>query len=199
MTSDAPLTTDTVHNSGINPGVYKASILDVVHDRGLSTAIFLGKTRLAICNRSWDVTNGALDITGADNGRNKIDISRNVEAQGNTAATPGMLSEFVTSIQAGTLKNFTLFHVADTDYAGHNGTWITTTGSGYRTTMATADGWIGQILNAVQNNPLLSAKVALMLTADHGGGTPAEQPHRRHEPYELCDSVFPFRTGNHWR
>ncbi len=170
VTTDSPGTSDTVHNSGSNIGVYKASIFDVVHDRGLSTALYMGKTRLTICERSWNSANGAADTIGADNGKAKIDFSHILEAQNAPTSTPTLLSEFVATIQAGTLRNFTLWHVADTDYAGHNNTWNSSSGSVYRTTMATADGWIGQILNAVQNNTSLNGRVALMLTADHGGG-----------------------------
>src|SRR5678815_4521393 len=140
ITSDAPASTETIHNSGLNPTVYKASIFDVVHDHGLSTALYMGKTRLTICDRSWNATNGALDTIAPDNGRDKIDVASIVEASGNTAATPGMLTSFVSTIQAGTLKNFTLFQIADTDYAGHSGGWRTTTGSTYRNAMKVADG-----------------------------------------------------------
>jgi hypothetical protein len=105
-----------------------------------------------------------------DHGRDKIDVGTITEASGNPAATPGMLSSFVSTIQAGTLKNFTLFQIADTDYAGHSGGWRTTTGSTYRNAMKVADGWLGQILDAVQNNSALTNKVAIILTADHGGG-----------------------------
>lgn len=170
--SDAPATADTAHNSGLNPGVYKASIFDVVHDRGFGTALYMGKTRLQICERSWNATNGALDVIGPDNGRDKIDVANIMEAMG-TMATSTMLGSFLATIQNTTLKNFTLFHVADTDYAGHSGTWSTAAGSTYRNGMRLADGWLGQILDTVENNPALTGKVALILTADHGGGTPA--------------------------
>jgi hypothetical protein len=168
---DAPSSTETVHNSGLNSGLYKASIFDVVHDRGLSTALYMGKARLQICGRSWDAANGALDVTGMDDGRNKIDSATIMEASG-TSATSTMLATFVGSIATSTLKNFTIFHIADTDYAGHSGGWSTTVGSPYRNTMKTADGWLGQILDALQANAALTGKVAIILTADHGGGSP---------------------------
>lgn len=189
--SDAPLTTEIAHNSGLNPGVYKASIFDVVHDRGLSTALYMGKTRLTICDRSWDATNGALDLIGASNGRDKIDFAHIVEAGGDPTATPGILAEFVATIQAGTLKNFTMWHVADTDYAGHSGGWSTTVGGTYRNVMKVADGWLGQILDAVQNNATLAGKVAIMLTADHGGG--GATPNNTHTDFALQGNyTIPF-------
>lgn len=189
--SDAPLATETVHNSGLNIGVYKAGIFDMVHDRGFGTALYMGKTRLTICDRSWDATNGALDTTGVDNGRDKIDIGMIVEASGVPTATPGMLANFVAAIQAGTLKNFTLFQIADTDYAGHSGGWSTTVGGGYRNTMKTADGWLVQILDAVQNNAALAGRVAIMLTADHGGG--GTTPNNTHTDATLLGNyTIPF-------
>src|SRR5687768_6154442 len=44
--SNFPTATHTVHASGTNPEIYEAGNFDVVHDRGLSTALDLGKTRL---------------------------------------------------------------------------------------------------------------------------------------------------------
>ena len=174
VTSDSPAATDTVHvyaaSSGVNSGPYKASVFDVVHDHGLSTALYLGKDRLSICTRSWNATNGALDVTGADNGRNKVDTFQLVEASGNATATPGMVNALVAAIQNSTLRNFTFLHIADTDYAGHSGNWSTAVGSAYRNGIITADGWLGQILNALEGNASLAGKVAIMLTADHGGG-----------------------------
>jgi hypothetical protein len=194
VTSDAPSAASTIHvylaSDGVNSGPYKASIYDMVHDRGLSTALYLGKTRLSIATRSWDATNGALDTTGVDNGRNKVDFFQNVEAQNNAAATPGMLSNLVTSIQNTTLRNFTFFHVADTDYAGHGSSWSTTVGGAYRNGMITMDGWLGQILDAVQNNAALTGKVAILLTADHGGGTPTN--HHNATPVNVTNYTIPF-------
>lgn len=171
-TSNNPPAADTVHvyaaGSGVNSGGYKPSIFDLAHDRGLSTALYLGKNRLGICARSWNATNGAPDLTGADNGRNKVDTSQLVEASGNPAATPGMVNSLVAAIQNTTLKNFTFFHIADPDYAGHADGWFTF--GQYRTAVAASDGWLGQILDAVQGNTALTDKVAIILTSDHGGG-----------------------------
>ncbi|MDB6153392.1 MAG: hypothetical protein JWL90_1845 [Chthoniobacteraceae bacterium] len=170
ITSDAPAPPETVHNSGLLPGTYKASIFDVVHDRGFGTALYMGKTRLQICERSWNSVNGAPDTVGVDNGRNKLDIRLISEAVG--TATSDMVAGFVGTIKNSTLKNFTIFQIADTDYAGHSEGWTSANGL-YRTTMRVADGWLGQILDAVFNNPALVGKTAILLTADHGGGTPA--------------------------
>jgi hypothetical protein len=156
-------TTETIHTNG-NPAVaYKMSIFDMAHDRGLSTALYLGKNRLGICARSWDATNGAPDTVGADNGRGKIDFVQIAESD-----TPALLASLLAHI-AGPLERFTFFHIAETDYAGHDGGWVTTAGA-YRTAVKTADAQLGQILDALQSNAALNGKVAILLTADHGGG-----------------------------
>jgi hypothetical protein len=64
---------DTLHNVG-NPNVpYIASVFDVVHDHGLTTALFASKSKFIIFDRSYDAANGVQDITGPDNGPDKID------------------------------------------------------------------------------------------------------------------------------
>jgi hypothetical protein len=163
-TSDVPAASDTVHAQG-NPAVpYKASIFDVAHDRGLSTAFYASKDRLTICDRSYNAVNGALDTIGVDNGRDKIDFTQILESGTST------LRSTLTNHIGGSLERFTFFHIAETDYAGHAGGWSTTVGSQYRNAIKTADTHLGAILNAIEARPALSGKVAVLLTADHGGG-----------------------------
>jgi hypothetical protein len=163
-TSDVPGPSETVHLNG-NPAVpYKASIFDVVHDRGLTTAFYASKDRLTICDRSYNAVNGALDAVGADNGKDKIDFTQIVES-----GTPTLRSTLTNHI-AGSLERFTFFHIAETDYAGHSSGWSTAAGSGYRNAVKAADTHLGAILNAIEARPTLAGKVAMILTADHGGG-----------------------------
>ena len=194
VTSDAPSAGSTVKvylaSDGVNSGPYKASIFDMAHDRGLSTALYLGKDRLSIATRSWDATNGEPDVTGVDNGKNKVDFFDNWNAPSNNGTlTSGRITSFAGLISSTTLKNFTFFHVADTDLAGHSASWTTAAGN-YRTMMLTMDGWLGQVLNAVEGNPALAGKVAIILTADHGGGTPSN--HHNAVPANVTNYVIPF-------
>ena len=190
FTNNFPTATDTVHvygvASGTNSGPYKAGVFDVVHDAGLSTALYLGKNRLEIIRRSFNATNGALDVTGADNGRNKIDF-----AQVQDGSTGTLISTLVAHI-AGTLERFTFLHITDPDTAGHASGWTTTVGGAYRNSVITVDGYIGSILNAIDANPALAGKVAILLTGDHGGGgatatshTDATQPGNFTVPFFL--------------
>ena len=66
----------TVHDSA---GEYVPSVFDVVHDAGLRTGLFATKTKFAFLDRSWNAVNGAPDETGADDGRNKVDVFRVVD------------------------------------------------------------------------------------------------------------------------
>jgi len=59
----------TVHGAA---GHYVASVFDVVHDHGGSTALFAAKTKFMLYRRSWN-THGAPDQVGRNDGRAKID------------------------------------------------------------------------------------------------------------------------------
>ena len=59
----------TVHQTA---GGYVASIFDVVHDHGGSTALYATKPKFQFYVRSWNA-NGAPDRVGSDDGRAKID------------------------------------------------------------------------------------------------------------------------------
>lgn len=190
FTNNFPTATDTVHvyaaASGTNPGPYKAGIFDVAHDRGLSTALYLGKTRLELIRRSFNAANGAPDVTGADNGRNKIDFAQ--VQDGNTGT---LISTLVAHI-AGTLERFTFLHITDPDTAGHSGGWTTTVGGAYRNSIVAVDGYVGSILNALAANPALADKVAVMLTGDHGGGGLAGQLTAHTDATQPGNYTIPF-------
>ena len=53
-------------------GRYVSSTFDIVHNFGLSTALFSSQPRMALVDRSWDDVNGGTDPYGLDDGRDKI-------------------------------------------------------------------------------------------------------------------------------
>jgi hypothetical protein len=142
---------------------YKASIFDVVHDHGLSTALYVNKTKLGLFDLSYNATYGANDIVGPNNGPDKIDFALVQEL--NTSAAIATLTQRI----KGNLENFTFFHFAEADYAGHSYGWVDTVGSPYRNAIKTVDGYLGTIFQALDSQPSLVGKVAILLTADHGG------------------------------
>lgn len=149
----------TLHNDG-NPNLrYVASVFDVVHDHGLSTCLYSGKTKFSLFSNSYNAVNGAPDPVGEDNGRNKIDrvaiMDHRTDLVINTAL--GDLT--------GGVCDFAFIHIADTDWVGHDQGWGS---DGWLSTLDTIDGWIGSIAkfaDAGEN----SDPYSLVVTADHGG------------------------------
>ncbi len=149
----------TIHS---NKGAYVASIFDVVHDHGLSTALYTGKEKFEIFRQSYNSINGAPDQKGADNGRNKIDHYVYIE---NTAK---LVSNYIATMRS-TPFNYSLLHLRDPDSAGHDNYWDITPGSHYMNAVAKIDEVLGKILDLVTNSPRLSGKTVIIVTTDHGG------------------------------
>ena len=152
----------TVHATA---GHYVASMFDVAHDNGMSTVLYAGKPKFDFVDRSWDGTNGAVDATGPDNGRDKIDVY----ARGDGAA---MTAQLLTRLDTAP-PNLAMIHYAATDGAAHESGFLS---QEYLDTLTEVDGLIGQILDAVEADPAL-AETTVIVTTDHGGsgfehGTP---------------------------
>ena len=160
----------SLHNFG-NPAVpYKASVLDVVHDHGLSTAFFAGKEKFALFVRSYDADNGAPDVIGSDDGRQKIDLAAIIDW-----AAPGLSmtnSSNLVSLVLGALASnqppaYLFLHLVDPDIFGHYHLWGSPQ---YRASVRHVDQQLARLFAAVDANPVLSNHTALVVTADHGGG-----------------------------
>jgi hypothetical protein len=161
----------TIHDPATsNPNVpYKYSLFDVAHDNGFSTAFLYSKQSLTFFARSWTGTNGAPDITGLENGSNKIDFVYNSTVSGSYGPTAPVVDQFVQCIQTNGLWGYTFMHFDDGDATGHSYNW----GSGnYQWAITNTDYQIGRVLSAIQSNPVYSNTTILIITADHGGGDP---------------------------
>ena len=148
----------------LKKGSYVASGFDVAHDNGLRTGIWSGKDKFALFQQSYATNTGALDITGPDNGRDKIDYDEVVN--GVTAAT--LTTDFTNQMAAAPF-NFAFFHYQDPDATGHSYGWSTNPASNFAVTLKAVDTQIGVIMQMVTNSPVLKDKTAIILTADHGG------------------------------
>lgn len=157
ITNTTPPPTMTLH---INRGFYIASTFDVAHDNGLSTALYASKDKFALFDNSWNAVNGAIDTTGADNGRDKIDTFVNVDLN-----ATAMFTAFKANMQANPTR-YTFVHFDSPDSAGHAYGWGSTQ---YTTAVVLVDGLIGQMLALIDNSPQLKNNTYIMLTADHGG------------------------------
>jgi alpha-tubulin suppressor-like RCC1 family protein len=172
--NDTPTTTNTVHNTG-NPNVpYKASVFDVVHDRGLRTAFLVGKFSLAVCAQSYDGTNGAPDLIPPDDGSNKIDV---VLYPGDA---PQVVDAWLLSLTNGMPYHYAFLHFVDLDNYGHFSGWGSEVWFDH---LQQIDTQLGRILSAIEANSSLNValETAVILTADHGGsgrshGNPQFEP-----------------------
>lgn len=154
----------TVHDAA---GEYVASVFDVVHDRGWSTALYTSKEKLRLFNRSWNSINGAPDVTGVDNGRDKI--SRFVFKSHQGRLTTALKRDLANGAPA-----FTLLHYAAPDKAGHRHGWMSPE---YKYAVIRTDRQLGRLIDQIRSTPRLRDRVAVILTADHGGvGTRHENP-----------------------
>lgn len=165
-------------NLAINRGGYTASMFDVAHDHGLSTALWSGKSKFSLYVDSFDHDSGADDTTGEDNGRNKIDYwyIQNVP--------PDQLTDDVIERMTSSPVNLAFIHYRDPDSAGHAHGWGT---QPYRDALIAVDASVGRLLDMILHHPQLAGRTAVIVTADHGG-------HRkRHgDMDDQRDYVIPF-------
>jgi hypothetical protein len=145
----------TIHKTA---GHYVASVFDVVHDHGGSTAFFGAKSKFRLYKRTWNA-HGAPDRVGPDNGRAKID--RFTIDHDNTR-----LVSKVTSDLRRRQREFTFVHLSLPDRAGHASGFM---GSQYLDAVQRTDRLVGRILDTVADQPALRRHTLVILTADHGG------------------------------
>ena len=148
----------------LKKGSYVASGFDVAHDNGLRTGIWAGKSKFNLFQQSYSATSGAEDITGPDNGRDKIDYDSVV----NSIEAATLTADFTNQMTASAF-NFVFLHYQDPDTTGHSSGWSTDPASAFATTLKSVDTQIGKIMQMVENSPVLQGKTAIILTTDHGG------------------------------
>ena len=185
--NNAPTAAETLHNAGNTNVPYKSSMFDVAHDYGRTTAFSAGKARLAICDRSYNETNGAPDVvdTGGDNGRDKIDLASVLDISG--PAISNQVNAVLADLTNATPKHYTFIHIAEPDQTGHSQNWGT---PNWSNAVRMVDAQLGRIMNAIDTNPALMNQTALIVTADHGGGGVTRSGHT--EAYHITNYTVPF-------
>ena len=147
-------------------GSYVASMFDVAHDEGALTTVVATKTKFTLTIQSYENDEGDPDRSGRDDGRNKIDIFA-------LAHTSKMARELTTSVLGShPARSLQFVHFAAPDAAGHSKGWDMAPGSLYRAAVAEVDRELAALLTFIDADPLLRGRVAVILTADHGGGVP---------------------------
>ena len=151
----------TLHS---NKGEYLASAFDVAHDSGLGTALFASKSKFSLFDSSYDAQNGAPDVTGADDGIDKID------AYTYDSDADRLADSLITYLESEEgASGFVMFHDRRPDSTGHAYGWSNDPGSAYAATIADVDATLGRILDAIAADVSSAGTTALILTADHGG------------------------------
>jgi hypothetical protein len=143
----------TVHNF-TEPDWYKASSFDVIHDFGMSTALYASKSKFDIYEQSYDAADGAPHPSGQD----KIDLYLQ-------ASSLTMHNQFLANSAANPAR-YTFVHYADADAAGHDSSWGS---ASYLNAIVTVDNYLGGVLNLVDTSAALAGRTAIILSADHGG------------------------------
>ena len=136
----------TVHRAADH---YVASMFDVVHDRGGSTAVFTAKKKFVLYKRTWN-THGAKDRVGKNHGRAKID--RFTIDSNNTRLVGKLRAELRRSP-----RELTFLHLSLPDQAGHAHGFM---GKRYLTAVRRTDRLLGQILNTIAAAPRCAATLS---------------------------------------
>ncbi len=139
---------------------YVASVFDVVHDAGLSTALYATKDKFILFDQSYDEHQGAPHEAGRD----KIDVY--FYANDGPPRFSGTVHERFLSDMAARHFNYAFLHYRDTDTTGHALGWGT---GGWFYALRNMDGYLGQILHLVENDTTLAGRTVIILTTDHGG------------------------------
>ena len=161
-----PTPEETIHS---NKGSYVASSLDVAHDNGLRTGVYVSKEKFVLFDKSFDAAHGMPDTTGIDNGMSKID---DYQFDSDTGV---LTADFISAMQAHPF-NLSFLHLRDPDSEGHSTGWM---GGDYLDAVKDVDALLGDLFDLVENSPTLDTSTVLILTSDHGGtGTGHSDPSR---------------------
>jgi predicted AlkP superfamily pyrophosphatase or phosphodiesterase len=143
---------------------YVASMFDVAHDNGLSTALYASKSKFSLYDDSYSDRWGAPDIIGEDNGKDKIDTYLRIDQ---TITLVAALTKQLRTDPA----NLTMLHLRDPDTAGHAHGWIIEGDTPYLESISRVDALIGTVLDTIEDSGTLRGKTTVIVTADHGGLT----------------------------
>jgi hypothetical protein len=173
-------------------GHYVASAFDVAHDHGLHTAMLAAKPKFSIFSVSYNDVNGAPDTVGDNHGRDKLDTF--VLSPDDRMLAAGLLLELR---RHAAHRSLSLLHLADPDNFGHETGWDLSPDSPYLFAVRRTDAIIGELLDAIESDPSLRARVALIVTSDHGGGVPPISHIVPHEPVNFTIPFIVWRGGDH--
>jgi hypothetical protein len=157
--NDVPKRNTTLHNNNADVD-YVASTFDVVHDAGLSTAMYASKDKFIIYDQSYSENGGA----DHPHGRDKIDTF--VFQEDEAPIYSATMNERFLADMAARHFQYAFVHYRDPDSAGHAFGWG---GSAYRQSIKSVDGYLAAVLRLVETDKELAGRTAIVLATDHGG------------------------------
>jgi hypothetical protein len=158
--------TTTIH---ANRGYYVASVFDVAHDNGFRTGLYANKSKFSLFDTygsytgggSYNAVNGAPDVTGVDNGRDKIDATYLSTTLGGI-----VVDTFIAHQKSANPSRYAFVHINEPDSYGHSSGWGTAT---WNSKVVTVDTMLGKIFKLVEQDvPAMKGNTIIILTADHG-------------------------------
>ncbi|MGH3316318.1 MAG: alkaline phosphatase family protein [Nocardioidaceae bacterium] len=166
----------TVHDTA---GEHVDSVFTTVHDRGGATALYAGKDKFNLFQRTWNPRFGGPDRIGVDNGSDKLD--RYV-----LRTDTGVLVKRLRRQLANRPPEFALLHLRLPDAAGHAHGYM---GRAYLRAVRRTDVLLGRLMRTINGRRALRRHTALILTADHGGHRGG---HSHSNPRRLAHYRIPF-------
>lgn len=175
-----PGPTDTLHAT--QPYVsYVSSTFDVAHDAGRSTALYASKSKFAIFEQTYNDAGSP----GAKIDDYSFAASRHFDPAIDDAWD--LHGDFLVAMAANDY-DYAFLHYTDPDKAGHQYGWAS---ANYDATLAHVDGYLGDLLDLVENDPGLAGDTVLIVVVDHGGGG-AGQPYTHTDPTQPAHYTVPF-------
>lgn len=180
MSDSPPDFNATLHR---HVGYYVASTFDVAHDHGLRTGLYATDHFYGLFKNSLNAANGALDTVDTDDGFDKIDVYVNAHHD-----TGYMMSALINNLTvAPSSYTFVQFH--DLASVGYQYGWGS---QAYKNTLVNVDGWLGEIFNLVQSNPVLNGTTSIVLTSDRAGSDVGIEALDGVDPLDAANYTVPF-------
>lgn len=137
---------------------YAASVYDVVHDFGRSTALYSSDRNATMIKRSWSKAHGRADRIGGNNGTKKIATS--VIAPSDKAVTASFRKH------AARLKSFSFVQLTGAVRAGERSGWGS---KKYLSAVKAVDHRVAKIVRTIRHHPAAAANTVVIVTASAGG------------------------------
>ena len=177
----------TLHNASHGQGEYIASVFDVVHDAGLSTAMFASKEKFAVYDNSYNESTGA----AGPHGKSKIDQYCFMD-DGPPRHCGGLNRRFLGEMAERHFR-YSFIHYRDTDSAGHQFGWES---PAYHQAISIVDTYLAELLHFVDADPTMKGCTAIIVTTDHGGIGADHSDATRREDYTIPLLVWGAGVGH---